>query len=98
MIAGTWHGVTAAEYLEDLGETGVPDHRESEGNRGVYVLRGIEGYRACFLAASFWGSIQEVEAFAGPDPGKARYYPEDERCRLEFEPAVKHYDVVVTGP
>jgi heme-degrading monooxygenase HmoA len=96
-----WHGVTAAEradeYLDYLNETGVPDYRKTEGNRGVYVLRRIEGDKAHFLTVSFWGSIEEVEAFAGPDPEKARYYPEDEGFLLEFEPQVKHYDVV-TGP
>ncbi len=99
MIARMWHGVTAAEradeYLDYLNETGVPDYRETEGNRGVYVLRRIEGDRAHFLTVSFWGSIEEVKAFAGPDPEKARYYPEDERFLLEFEPQVKLYDVVI---
>ncbi len=82
-----WHGVTAAEradeYLDYLNETGVPDYRETEGNRGVYVLRRIEGDKAHFLTVSFWGSIEEVKAFAGPDPEKARYYPEDEGFLLE---------------
>ena len=101
MIARMWHGVTAAEradeYLDYLNKTGVPDYRETKGNQGVYVLRRIEGDRAHFLTVSFWGSIEEVKAFAGPDPEKARYYPEDEGFLLEFEPQVKHYDVV-TGP
>ena len=99
MIARMWHGVTAAEradeYLDYLNKTGVPDYRETKGNRGVYVLRRIEGDRAHFLTVSFWGSIEEVKAFAGPDPEKARYYPEDEEFLLEFERQVEHYDVVV---
>ena len=99
MIARMWHGVTAAEradeYLDYLNKTGVPDYRETKGNQGVYVLRRIEGDRAHFLTVSFWGSIEEVKAFAGPDPEKARYYPEDEEFLLEFEPQVEHYDVVV---
>jgi heme-degrading monooxygenase HmoA len=99
VIARMWHGVTAAEradeYLDYLNETGVPDYRETVGNRGVYVLRRIEGdNKAHFLTVSFWGSIEEVKAFAGPDPEKARYYPEDETFLLDFEPQVKHYDVV----
>lgn len=98
MIARMWHGVTAAEradeYLDYLNETGVPDYRETEGNRGVYVLRRIEEDTAHFLTVSFWGSIEDVKAFAGQDPEKARYYPEDEEFLLEFEPQVKHYDVV----
>ena len=101
MIVRIWHGVTAAaksdEYLDYLGVTGVPDYRATEGNRGAYVLCKIEEDRAHFLTVSFWGSIDEIERFAGADPEKARYYPEDEEFLLEFEPQVKHYDVV-TGP
>ena len=82
MIARIWHGVTAAEkadeYLGYLNETGVPDYRGTEGNRGVYVLRRIEGDRAHFLTVSFWGSIEEIKGFAGPEPEKAKYSPEDE--------------------
>jgi hypothetical protein len=99
MIARIWHGVTAAakteEYLDYLNRTGVPDYRATEGNRGVYVLRRIEGERAHFLTLSFWGSIEEIQRFAGPDPERARYYPEDKEFLLDFEPTVAHYEVVV---
>ena len=99
MIARIWHGVTAAakseEYLDYLNRTGVPDYRATEGNRGVYVLSRIEGERAHFLTLSLWGSIEEIQRFAGPDPERARYYPEDEEFLLDFEPTVAHYEVVV---
>ncbi len=99
MIARIWHGVTEAEkseeYLDYLNRTGVPDYRATEGNRGVYVLRRIEDERAHFLTVSFWGSIEEIQRFAGPDPERARYYPEDEEFLLDFEPTVTHYEVVV---
>ena len=98
MIARIWHGVTAAakagEYLDYLNETGVPDYRATEGNRGVYVLRRIEDDRAHFLTVSFWESMEKIEGFAGSDPGKARYYAEDEGFLLDFEPRVEHYEVV----
>ena len=39
MIVRIWHGVTVAakagEYLDYLRASGVPDYRETEGNRGV---------------------------------------------------------------
>ena len=99
MIARIWHGVTAAakaeEYLDCLNETGVPDYRGTEGNRGVYVLRRVEGERAHFLTLSFWDSIEDVKRFAGPDPERAKYYPADERFLVDFEPNVEHYEVVV---
>ncbi len=97
MIARIWHGVTPAarsdEYLELLNRTGVPDYRATEGNRGVYVLRRIEGDRAHFLTLTLWEAIEDVKRFAGPDPNKAKYYPEDEEFLLGFEPTVEHYEV-----
>ncbi|CAN5613402.1 MAG: antibiotic biosynthesis monooxygenase [Rubrobacter sp.] len=99
MIARIWHGTTVPtksdEYLDYLNETGVSDYRATEGNRGVYVLRKIEDDRAHFLTVSFWESMKKIEKFAGFDPEKARYYPEDERFLLDFEPTVEHYEVVV---
>jgi heme-degrading monooxygenase HmoA len=101
MIVRIWRGATAAEksdeYLDYLNRTGVPDYRATEGNRGVYVLRRIEDGRAHFLTVSFWESVEAVKRFAGPDPEKARYYPEDEEFLLGFEPTVEHYEVLA-GP
>ena len=98
MIARIWHGVTPAEkaddYVEYLDETGVPDYRAAEGNRGVYVLRRIEGDRAHFVTLSLWESLDAIRVFAGDDVERARYYPEDKHFLIEFEPAVTHYEVV----
>jgi len=99
MIARTWHGVTplakADEYLDYLHRTGVPDYRATEGNQGVYVLRRPEGDQAHFLLISLWESMAAIEKFAGPEPEKARYYPEDTDYLLELEPNVTHYEVMV---
>ena len=99
MIAGIWHGVTAAdrsdEYLEYLNKTGIPDYQATEGNEGVYVLRRIEGNEAHFLLLSLWQSRDAIVKFAGPDMERARYYPEDKAYLLEFEPTVTHYEVLV---
>jgi heme-degrading monooxygenase HmoA len=101
MIVRMWHGVADAaksdEYLDYLGETGVPDYRATEGNLGVYVLRRIEDERAHFLTVSFWESMSAIEGFAGSDPERAKYYPEDEEFLLDFEPTVEHYEIM-TGP
>lgn len=99
MIARIWRGTTPAgksgEYLQYLNETGVPDYRGTEGNRGVYVLRRIEGEEAQFLTLSFWDSMDDIKRFAGPEPEKAKYYPEDDEYLLGFEPVVEHYEVPV---
>ncbi len=98
MIARIWHGVTPASkadaYVDFLNRTGVPDYRATEGNRGVYVLRRIEGDQAHFLTLTFWDSWEAIARFAGEDIEKARYYPEDVDFLLAFEPRVTHYEVV----
>ncbi|CAG0962034.1 hypothetical protein ANRL3_00939 [Anaerolineae bacterium] len=98
MIARIWHGVTPAtkadEYVEYLNKTGLPDYAATEGNRGVYLLRNIEGGQAHFITLTFWDSRQAIEKFAGAEIEKAKYYPDDAKFLLEFEPFVQHYEVM----
>lgn len=98
MIARTWHGAVpadkAADYYEYLTATGVPDYRKTAGNRGVMVLRRTDGDVTHFLLVTFWDSLYAIEAFAGKDIDRARYYPEDSEYLLELEPHVTHYDVL----
>jgi len=98
MIARTWRGATRAEdadrYLEYLHATGFPGYRETEGNRGVLALRRVEGDRAEFLLVTFWDSEQAIRRFAGDDPGRAVFYPEDDRFLVERGERVHHYEVV----
>ena len=98
MIARTWRGWTAAEhadrYYEYLLETGVRAYSETPGNRGVHVLRRVEGDRAEFLLVTFWESMDGVRAFAGNDPERAVFYPEDERFLVDHDKQVKHYEVL----
>ncbi|MBE7473048.1 MAG: antibiotic biosynthesis monooxygenase [Anaerolineae bacterium] len=99
MIARIWHGITPAEkaeaYLDFLNQSGVRDYRATPGNRGVYVLRRIEGEVAHFTLISLWDSMEAVKGFAGPQPEIAHYYPEDQDFLLEFEPTVTHHEVLV---
>ncbi len=99
MIARIWHGITPAAkadaYLDSLNETGVPDYKATPGNRGVYVLRRIEGEVAHFILISLWESMEAIKQFAGPEPEVARYYPADKKFLLEFEPTVTHHEVLV---
>lgn len=99
MIARIWHGVTSAarseEYVDYLNKTGLPEYGATEGNRGVYLLRRVEGDQAHFLTLTFWDSKEAISNFAGEDIEKARYYPEDAEFLMELEPLVKHYEVVV---
>ena len=98
MIARVWHGVTPASkgdaYMEYLEESGLKAYRSTPGNRGVYVLRRVEGGRADFVLISLWESMDAVRKFAGTDVERAVYYPRDRDFLLEFEPKVAHYEVL----
>lgn len=97
MIARMWHGRTKASdaeaYLEYLFQSGIPAYRATNGNRGAWVLRRMEGDVAHFLTLSFWESQDAIAAFAGADTAVAKYYPEDKQYLLEFEPTVTHYEL-----
>lgn len=99
MIARTWHGAVPAAkadaYHRYLLHTGIPDYEATPGNRGVHVLRRTEDDTVHFLLLTFWDSPDAIRAFAGDDPERARYYPEDAAYLLELEPTVTHYDVLV---
>ena len=97
MIARIWYGKTKASdataYLECLFNSGIPAYRAMSGNKGAWVLRQINGDVAHFITLSFWESRDAIAAFAGSDIAVTKYYAEDERYLLEFEPTVTHYEL-----
>ena len=97
MIARTWHGRTATgkadEYLKFLIERAIPDYQSIAGNHGVTILRRIQSEETHFLILTLWESRAAIEAFAGADIERAKYYAEDQAFLLEFEPTVTHYEV-----
>jgi heme-degrading monooxygenase HmoA len=97
MIARTWRGSTKAEdadaYIDYLRGTGFAEYRATPGNRGVLALRRVAQGRAEFLLLTLWDSEEAVRRFAGDDPGRAVFYPEDERFLVERDEQVDHYEV-----
>ena len=99
MIARTWHGrVPAAKadaYHAYLQRTGLPDYAATPGNLGVLAFRRTEGDVTHFVLTTLWDSMDAIRAFAGDDPERARYYPEDDDYLLEREPLVTHHEVLL---
>ena len=98
MIVRVWHGRTRQElgdaYARFLVERALPDYRVIAGNLGAGILRRDEDGISHFLTVSWWPSREAIAGFAGDDIGLAKYYPEDRDFLLEFEPRVRHYDLV----
>jgi len=97
MIARIWRGITlkekADDYLAYLHETGLKDYAKTPGNRGVNVLRRDQGEHCEIMLVSLWESMDAVRAFAGENPERSVYYPEDDQYLLQMEPLVRHYEV-----
>ena len=97
MIARIWRGVTLATqadaYLKHLQETGLPDFEQTPGNRGVYVIRRVQGEHCEFQIISLWESMDAVQRFAGKEAERSRYYAQDEQYLLDMEQLVRHYEV-----
>lgn len=102
MIARQWIGETLAAdaeaYLNYLEETGVKECKTVKGNLGVWLLRRLYDGKAQFVFISLWDSFESIKAFAGPDYEKAVYYPEDRKFLLRLDPAVTHYEVLMSAP
>jgi heme-degrading monooxygenase HmoA len=100
MIARIWRGVTREAdkdtYFEYLQKTGLKEYASIPGNQGVWVLRCVDDGKSEFTLISLWDSWDAIKAFAGPDPEKAGFYPEDEKFLLERGPRVTHYEVLST--
>ncbi|HEY2935269.1 MAG TPA: antibiotic biosynthesis monooxygenase [Gaiellaceae bacterium] len=98
MIARIWRGAVrrenSDEYVDYLRATGLPEYRATPGNRGAWILRRDQGDRTEFVTLSFWESLASVEGFAGADPERAVFYPEDDRFLVERDLEVAHYELL----
>ena len=97
MIARIWRGWTRADdadaYVEYLEQTGMREYRQAPGNRGAWLLRRPDGDRTEFVTLSFWESLDAVRGFAGDEPERAVFYPEDDRFLVAREETVTHFEL-----
>ena len=98
-VTRIWHGRTRAEhadeYLNLLIETGVADYRSIDGNLSVEIWRKVESDVCHFWTVTKWDGYDSIAEFAGEDLAKAKYYREDSKYLLEFEPTVQHFEAFV---
>ena len=97
MIARLWHGRTRSsdgdEYAKFMKERAAPDYASVDGLERLYFLRRDEGDVAHFLLVTLWDSMGSVRQFAGEEPERAKYYPEDDGFLLEKEEKSALYEV-----
>src|ERR687889_347271 len=102
MVARTWWGATRVEdaerYHEYLRRTGLSEYARIPGHRRTLTLRRIAQERAEFLIVTLWDSMDAVRRFAGDEPERAVFYPEDDRFLVARDDHVTHYEVVDMQP
>jgi heme-degrading monooxygenase HmoA len=99
MIARIWQARTrpgmGKAYYKYLEETGLKEYQATEGLKKVLVLTREVGDQTEYVLVTLWDDMDAVRRFAGPEPEKAVYYPEDDRYfpPEERRPNVAHYQV-----
>ena len=97
MIVRMWHGMVEAsradEYAEFMKERAVPDYSSVDGLKKLVFLKDVKADVAHFLLVTHWDSMESVKKFAGENPEKAKYYPEDDEYLLEKEETSALYQV-----
>ncbi len=86
-IARIWRGAVRREdgdaYASYMRTTGIAGYARTPGNRAALMLRRDVGDRCEFVMFTLWSSMEAVTAFAGPEPDKAVFYPDDDRYLIE---------------
>jgi len=96
MITRIWHGKTKKEdadtYRQYVAETGINEYLETDGNLDTQIWQKNENDTTHIWTVTRWKDFDSIKKFAGEDFQKAKYYPEDKKFLLEFEPHVDHYE------
>jgi heme-degrading monooxygenase HmoA len=100
VIARIWQGRTrpgmGEAYYDYLRQTGLKEYQATEGLREVLVLRREIEQETEYVLVTLWDNMEAIRRFAGPEPERAVYYPEDSHYFPEKEmgPYVRHYEVL----
>ena len=100
MIARIWRGAVKLQdgddYAAYMRSTGLAEYRRTPGNLSALMLRRDIEDRTEFVMFTTWESMDAIKAFAGPDPERAVFYPQDERFLVDRDVTVAHYEVDAT--
>jgi heme-degrading monooxygenase HmoA len=98
LIARIWRGRTLAvradDYAKYLYDEGVCAIAQIPGNRGVQMLRRVDGDIADFQVLSYWESVEAIKRFAGDNYEEVHHLPDDAQYMIGAGPTVEHFEVV----
>ena len=99
MIARMWRGSAIRErvddYVEHLRESVVPELRQIDGFRGVYLLRRSSSDDVEIVVLTFWESMEAIRKFAGENPEVAVVAPAARPLFRKYDAEVQHFEIVL---
>ena len=97
ITARIWRGAVRRQdgdaYARYMAKTGLVEYRATPGNLSATMLRRDLEDRTEFVMYTTWESMDAIKKFAGDDPERAVFYPEDDRWLIERDLTVAHYEV-----
>lgn len=101
MIARMWRGYPlperAEDYVKHLRDSVLPELRQITGFQGVTLLRQDSSQNMEFVVLTFWGSMDAIRRFAGENAEVAVVAPAAQILFREYDPTVKHFEVVLSS-
>ena len=98
MISRHWRGLAKSThadfYIEHLREETFPKLRKIPGFVDATILKRRLEHGVEFLVITRWSSMEAIERFAGPDRDVAVIPEKVREMMVEFDPSVRHYEVV----
>jgi heme-degrading monooxygenase HmoA len=99
MIVRMWRGYAirerADDYVKHLQQTVVPELRQIDGFKGIYLLRRNSFDDVEFVVLTFWESMDAIRKFAGENPELAVVAPAAQKLFRKYDPIVKHFEIVL---
>jgi heme-degrading monooxygenase HmoA len=99
MIARMWRGSAirerADDYVKHLQQSVVPELRQIDGFKGIYLLRRDSSDDVEFVVLTFWESMEAIRKFAGENPEVAVVAPAARTLFREYDAKVKHFEIAL---
>jgi heme-degrading monooxygenase HmoA len=92
--SGRLRSADEAECLDYVARTGADDYTRVDGYLGHQILiRTIGDGTSEITTLSWWRDMDAVRGFAGDQPERSVYYPEDDRYLIDKPEFVEHHRI-----
>jgi heme-degrading monooxygenase HmoA len=85
----------ADDYIKHLQQSVVPELRQIDGFKGVYLLRRESSDGVEFVVLTLWESMDVIRRFAGENPEVAVVAPAARALFREYDAEVKHFEIML---